>query len=229
RAGGQGILGRDPRRQAHDAPVRHPVADRRVRASRPEAAQALRRAVHGALRQPAVEATAHARARVQQFLVPRVALVRGRRVRQHPGAPTPGVSTALPMNDLSATPICVNLDGTLVNSDLLIESFLTFARNEPLQLWRVLPWLAGGKARLKAELARRAAPDVTLLPYNERLLTWLKEQKSAGRALWLCTASNYRLAQAVADHLGIFDGVVASTDDHNLSGRAKAAELERRF
>jgi 4-hydroxybenzoate polyprenyltransferase/phosphoserine phosphatase len=133
------------------------------------------------------------------------------------------------MNDLDRKTICVDLDGTLVRSDLLVESFLTFARTSPLQLWRVPLWLMRGKANLKAELARRAIPDVTSLPYDSRLLPWLQEQKAAGRSLWLCTASNQRIAQAVADHLGIFDGVIASTDELNLSGRAKAADLERRF
>jgi 4-hydroxybenzoate polyprenyltransferase/phosphoserine phosphatase len=125
--------------------------------------------------------------------------------------------------------ICVDLDGTLIRSDLLVEAFLTFARTSPAELWRLPLWLLRGKAALKAELAMRVRLDVATLPYDLRLLDWLRQQKAAGRRLVLSTASNYRLARAVADHLGIFDEVLASTDDHNLSGRNKAADLERRF
>jgi 4-hydroxybenzoate polyprenyltransferase/phosphoserine phosphatase len=128
-----------------------------------------------------------------------------------------------------ATPLCVDLDGTLVRTDLLLESFLGFIRESPFQILRVLPWLTRGKAALKAELAKRAVPDVKTLPYDERFVEWLRGERAAGRELWLCTASNHRLADAVAAHLGIFAGVIASSDDHNLSGRAKAAELEKRF
>lgn len=132
---------------------------------------------------------------------------------------------------MSAAPkiLCVDLDGTLLRSDLLLETFFSVIKRRPLDLLRVPGWLVRGKAALKAELAQRARVDAATLPYDERFLAWLREQRAAGRELWLCTASNYRPAQAVAEHLGLFAGVIASTDEHNLSGRAKARELEGRF
>jgi 4-hydroxybenzoate polyprenyltransferase/phosphoserine phosphatase len=130
---------------------------------------------------------------------------------------------------LSMRALCVDLDGTLIHSDLLVESFLTLVKRKPRDLWRVFFWLLRGKAVLKAELAKRVTVRAETLPYDERLLAWLREQRAAGRELWLCTASNYRLAEAVAAHLGIFAGVIASTDDQNLSGSAKAKLLEQRF
>ena len=80
---------------------------------------------------------------------------------------------------------------------------------------------------LKQRLAWRKKPvrNAASLPFVD----WLRAQKAAGRPLWLCTAADARLAQAVADHLGIFDGVLASNGRTNLSGRHKAAELVARF
>jgi 4-hydroxybenzoate polyprenyltransferase/phosphoserine phosphatase len=130
---------------------------------------------------------------------------------------------------LSMRTLCVDLDGTLIHSDLLVESFLTMVKRKPRDLWRVFFWLLRGKAVLKAELAKRVTVRAETLPYDERFLAWLREQRAAGRELWLCTASNYRLAEAVAAHLGIFAGVIASTDEQNLSGSAKAKFLEQRF
>lgn len=127
------------------------------------------------------------------------------------------------------TPLCVDLDGTLIHSDLLLESFLLLLKQNPLYLLLVPMWLLGGKARLKSEIAARVELNGGALPYTKPLLAWLQTQKEAGRPLWLVTASDHRLAQAVADHAGLFDGVLASDGKTNLAGGNKAAELVRRF
>jgi 4-hydroxybenzoate polyprenyltransferase len=125
--------------------------------------------------------------------------------------------------------LCVDLDGTLIHSDLLLESFLLLVKQNPLYLLLMPLWLLGGKARLKREIAARVTLDGSALPYTKPLLAWLREQKAAGRALWLVTASDERLAQAVAEHVGVFDGVLASNGQTNLSGRNKAAALVAKF
>lgn len=134
-------------------------------------------------------------------------------------------------NDMpdSPLPLCVDLDGTLIHSDLLLESFLLLVKRNPLHLFRVPFWLLQGKAVMKAEIARRVTLRAATLPYHQELLAWLTKSKAAGNSLWLGTASNEKLARAVADHLGIFDGVLASDERHNLSGGHKAARLVERF
>lgn len=126
-------------------------------------------------------------------------------------------------------PLCVDLDGTLIYSDLLLESFLLLIKKNPFYLFLIPLWLWSGKAHLKAEITQRVSLNVEVLPYNRDFLEWLREQKQRGRSLWLCTASNERLAHQVADHIGIFDGVLASTSTLNLSGKQKAAQLIERF
>lgn len=126
-------------------------------------------------------------------------------------------------------PLCVDLDGTLIHSDLLLETFLLLVKRNPLYLFLVFFWLLGGKAALKAEIAKRVVLNPEALPYNQVFLQWLQTQKAAGHTLWLCTASNYRLANCVAGHCQIFEGVIASTDTLNLSGRAKARQLVEQF
>ncbi|TDP88560.1 4-hydroxybenzoate polyprenyltransferase [Aquabacterium commune] len=125
--------------------------------------------------------------------------------------------------------LCVDLDGTLIHSDLLLESFLLLIKDNPFYLLLVPFWLLGGKARLKREIASRVKLDGSALPYTKPLVAWLQEQKAAGRQLWLCTASDESLARAVADHLGFFDGVLASNGQTNLSGSNKAAALVAKF
>ncbi|MGH8444815.1 MAG: UbiA family prenyltransferase [Solimonas sp.] len=129
----------------------------------------------------------------------------------------------------TSIPLCVDLDGSLIRSDLLLESLLLLLKRNPLYLLRLPFWLLGGKAQLKAQIAARVSFNAAALPYTAGFLAWLKAQKQAGRALWLVTASNERLAQGVAQHLGLFDGVLASDDATNLSGRHKAQALMQRF
>lgn len=127
-------------------------------------------------------------------------------------------------------PLVVDLDGSLCRSDLLHESATAFVAAHPLQLLRLPQWLAhGGRARLKAELAARTDIDVSVLPYHPPLLAWLREQKAAGRPLLLATASDRRLAERVAAHLGLFDAVLASDGRTNLKGAAKRDALVERF
>lgn len=124
-----------------------------------------------------------------------------------------------------AVPLAVDLDGTLVRTDLLIESVLLLVRRSPWRLLRLPAWLRRGKAFAKARLAWEAAPDVRHLPYDEALLAYLHEQKRGGRELVLASAADERLARAVADRLGLFDRVVASDGTTNLSAEHKREKL----
>lgn len=126
-------------------------------------------------------------------------------------------------------PLCVDVDGTLVKSDTLFDAFCQFVRTQPLQIWRAPLWLAKGKARLKAEVAKRAPLDPSRLPYNSALLRYLQEQRRDGRKIYLATGADAGLAQGVADHLGIFDGVLASDDAVNLTHNRKLNRLRERF
>lgn len=125
--------------------------------------------------------------------------------------------------------LCVDLDGTLVHTDLLLESLVLLIKRNPLCLLLVPLWLLGGKARLKQEISRRVQLNAASLPYVQPFVEWLQEQKERGRSLWLCTASDQRLAQAVADHLGLFAGIISSDGQRNLSGIHKAEALVQRF
>ena len=125
-------------------------------------------------------------------------------------------------------PLIVDMDGTLVLSDTLHESLVTLLRRNPLYVL-VLPfWLLGGKARFKHEVARRVLPDVQSLPYNEPLLAWLRDQRGT-REIVLCTAANGVLAHAVATHTDVFDTVLASDGERNLSGKEKTHALTERY
>lgn len=124
------------------------------------------------------------------------------------------------------TAVYVDLDGTLVYTDLLVESALRFVALRPFQAYRLLFWLARGKAHLKAQLAQRVELDPSALPYNVALLDHLTRLAAQGTPLYLATAANERYADAVARHLGIFSGVLASNESTNLSSTQKLAAIQ---
>ncbi len=126
-------------------------------------------------------------------------------------------------------PLCVDLDGTLIRTDLLLESLVQLIKRSPLYVFCLPFWLWRGKARLKAEIATRVKINPAQLPYNQALIAWLEGERDRGRELWLCTAADGRLADGVARHLGLFTGVLASDARLNLAGVRKGEALVRRF
>lgn len=126
-------------------------------------------------------------------------------------------------------PLAVDLDGTLILTDLLQESALKLIKLHPACVFVLPRWLAGGKARLKREIADRVSLDVAALPFNGQVLEMVRAARAEGHRVVLCTAADARLATAVADHLGLFDEVLASDGVTNLSAANKAAALVARF
>lgn len=127
------------------------------------------------------------------------------------------------------TPLCVDLDGTLVRTDTLLELFVRALFHKPGGLLTALLQLRRGKAPFKKALTDLIDIDPGVLPYNSEFLDHLRSQHSQGRTLVLATASNESLARKIADHVGIFDDVIASSEQTNLRGSEKAAVLQDRF
>jgi len=125
--------------------------------------------------------------------------------------------------------LVVDLDGTLIRSDMLLESFWSaFARDWRTPL-RAVAGLMQGRAVLKARMADLAAPDPATLPYNPEVLEQIRNWRAAGGRVALVSAADQRLAESVATHLGLFDEVHGSDGSTNLKGPAKAALLRERF
>ena len=122
-------------------------------------------------------------------------------------------------------PLVVDLDGTLIRTDMLHESFFASAQNGFRHYWSTVTALRNGKACLKAYLADASTIDPDLLPYNPEVLDLIREAKSEGRRVSLATASDRGHAEAIAAHLGLFDGIFASDGIVNLAGATKARVL----
>ncbi|HEX4154311.1 MAG TPA: UbiA family prenyltransferase [Acidobacteriaceae bacterium] len=125
--------------------------------------------------------------------------------------------------------LCVDLDGTLVKSDTLVDSVLALARQHPAKMLRIPGWISQGKAQFKQQVTAAVELDVEYLPYNHPLLEWLRAEHGAGRAIYLATAADRGLAERVAEYLGIFAGVLASDGTTNLAGSKKLEAFREHF
>lgn len=118
------------------------------------------------------------------------------------------------------TPLYVDLDGTLIKSDVAQELMVgLIARPD---LWRsAIARMMQGRASFKDFLSEHMSFDATTLPYNEEVLDYIKAQREEGRRIILATASDIAVAEKISDHLGLFDVVLASDVNRNLKGEAK--------
>ncbi len=125
--------------------------------------------------------------------------------------------------------LCVDLDGTLTHTDMLHETALKLVTSKPSLILKLPTLLKAGKATLKQEISNVTDFDPSLLPYNNELITWIKKEKEGGRNIVLCTASDQKIANKIADHLGLFDEVIASDGNSNIAGEVKASVLVDKF
>lgn len=126
-------------------------------------------------------------------------------------------------------PLCVDLDGTLIKTDVLLESVIVWLKQNPWAAVLVPWWLLRGRAFLKRELALRVEVAAEKLPYQEDVLEFLRSERASGRQLLLVTGSDQVIGERVAAYLNQFDAVYGSDGTVNLKGEAKAGFLTGRL
>lgn len=129
----------------------------------------------------------------------------------------------------ATAPLVVDLDGTLMRGDVFSEAILRFLVAAPWKIFTLIAWFLRGRAYAKMRLAEAAPFDPADLPYNSEFIEWLKSEKASGRKIVLATAADRKAAEAVAEHVGLFDAVFASDGKTNLKSHAKAQALTQAY
>lgn len=122
-------------------------------------------------------------------------------------------------------PVYVDMDGTLVKTDIAQELMLQCFKKTSL-FAQLLSLSFSGRSNIKRFLAVNTEFAAERLPYNQELITYLKEQKTQGRKIILATASDKLIAEEVANHLGLFDSILASEPGNNLKGTNKLKAIQ---
>ena len=127
-------------------------------------------------------------------------------------------------------PLVVDLDGTLIATDVLHESLIFFLKRGGAEAWKVPYWIGAGRAIIKNRLAAVVTEeDVASFPVNATLVDFAEQEARCGRRIVLATAADLAIAQKVQKRFPFISHVITSTDGRNLKGLAKAEELMRRF
>jgi 4-hydroxybenzoate polyprenyltransferase len=126
-------------------------------------------------------------------------------------------------------PLVVDLDGTLLKVDSLHEAFVLLVSQSPRSILHVLLALRQGRAAFKAAISDHVLPDTATIPVEETVRASVERARSDGRQVYLATAADRRLAEAVAASMGLFSGVFASENGVNLKGQVKADRLIAEF
>ena len=118
--------------------------------------------------------------------------------------------------------LAVNLDGTLVKSDMLLETFWSAFSKDTLIPLKSLFALSKGKAYLKSFLYNKSSVNIESLPYNQIVINYIKSHQKKGGKVALVTGSDKRLAYEISDYLNLFNMVYGTSDNNNLVGSTKA-------
>src|ERR1044072_449080 len=130
---------------------------------------------------------------------------------------------------MNGRPLCVDLDGTLVTTDLLWEAWFSLLRRNAATALYALTKLVSSRAAFQAFVADRVVIDPAALPYNEALLDEIRAAAAAGRHIALVTASPRKWDDAVAAHLKLFGDVMATDGAVNLKSAHKGRALVAAF
>ena len=125
-------------------------------------------------------------------------------------------------------PLVVDVDGTLIKTDLLHEGVMQLVAQGPQSVFLLPFWLSQGKAHLKAKLAERVELDMATVPLRPEVLALIDEAKTLGRPVYLASASAEPYVAALAQRVGA-TGHFATTPEVNLAGGEKATVLVERF
>lgn len=126
--------------------------------------------------------------------------------------------------------IIVDLDGTLLKTDLLSEMLLstvTLDYNEIKNIIKLM--IFNNRLGLKNYLVEKQSVDVKKLPYNQEVINKIKELKTSGNKVYLVTASPQKIADNVGKYIDLFDGVYGSSKNVNLKGEEKKSFLNKKF
>lgn len=126
---------------------------------------------------------------------------------------------------ITNSPLFVDLDGTLIKSDLLLESILLLIKRNPFAALMIPLWLLKGRANLKHQLAQRVDIPYQLLPRNPEFHAYIQQQGETGRDIVLISASNQQQVREISQHWGLFIDAIGSDEELNLKAETKLLRI----
>lgn len=122
-------------------------------------------------------------------------------------------------------PLVLDVDGTFLKTDMLLESFWHALGRDPLRCLATSIRNITNRAALKQGLAALAPLRTDLMPVNPQVQALAEESMRSGREVVLASGSDESLVRRLAAEHGFTGRIFASDGRINLTGRRKAVEL----
>ena len=126
------------------------------------------------------------------------------------------------------TPLVVDLDGTLLKTDSLLESLIILFNQNIILFFQSFFWLIRGKAFFKHQLSKYVLPNLDILPFNSDVVEFCKKE-SKSRHIYLSTGAAYIIAKNVATRYHFIKNFFSSTESFNNTGHNKLQALKKQF
>lgn len=125
-------------------------------------------------------------------------------------------------------PLVVDVDGTLVATDLLVEGSLRLLASSPWRLFASAVLGLRGRAAFKRAVTKAVSLPPATLVLNPAVVEEIETAKRSGRPVWLASGADELAVEPLARHVDA-DGFLASDGKRNLVGNAKAEALLAQF
>jgi hypothetical protein len=110
----------------------------------------------------------------------------------------------------SHIPLVVDLDGTFVKTDVLIEAIILLLKKNPLYIFHCFFWYVKGTLFFKQKVFSLISINHQLLPINENVLAYIQTAVSQDRIIVLATASLQAEADAMQQLYPFFEKAYGS-------------------
>ncbi len=124
--------------------------------------------------------------------------------------------------------VIIDLDNTLVRTDLLLEAAIQFLKRNPFRILKLIGWALKGPLTLKKNLEHQIKIDPLILPYDPKVIDLIREYKRQGFRVLIASASPASWVREVSHHLNLFEGALG-TDSENLKGIKKYEAIVKNF
>lgn len=136
---------------------------------------------------------------------------------------------ALGHQNIEHLPLVVDVDGSLLKTDLLFESFWAALGQNPVLCLLAILRYGFNRPMLKMKLAHLATLDISLLPLRQEVVERILEATAAGRVVVLASGSHMSLVESLSERLNLESPPMGSDGQVNLTGSTKAKALNARF
>lgn len=133
------------------------------------------------------------------------------------------------IKDSVPVPLILDVDGSLLLTDLLFENLWSALRADFLVTVLVVLASLRNPARLKHSLRMISSPDIRSLPIRAPVLDFARQAATSGRQVTLVSGADQALVDELAHVLGFVGHHFGSDGKTNLTGAKKARLLVSQF